>query len=398
MARNSRNVFLNLVCAKIRQNRPLVPVGFDISTRIERVDGLPFVNLWFRTSGCSYDRQGACTFCNFGISSPVSTEDIIKYVQKGLTSLDIDEDTTLLMTASGSMFDELEVPANAIGPILNIVRNTKCKAFLCETRVETLTEEKVKQYVSILDNKIVSIEIGLESSNPWVLKYCANKNLFLEDYSLAAQLLQKYHLGSSTTIMLGGAFLSPREAIEDTVNTVRWAFEQGIERACIFPAHVKKWTLLEWLWNHNMYAPPSLWSLVDVLERLGPDLSPRVYIAWHKVFDNQKSEGNYLDPMEDLGFVHTSTTCENCRSQVIGLLDSYRNRHSFSTVNELSQMKCDCKDLWENSLEQRDVGSLQDRIIKQYSVIGIELLGPDWWAKNGDRVVQEIRSSNMDFQ
>jgi radical SAM enzyme (TIGR01210 family) len=392
MTENSKNTFLNLACAKIRKNRQLVPTDFNISTRVEHVDGVPFMNLWFRTGGCSYDRRGACTFCNYGISSPVSAEDVVSYVKKGLSTLDINENTILLMTPSGSMFDDIEVPDNAFKEILTLVRNTKCRAFLCETRVEYITEEKIKFYASILNNKVASLEIGLESSNPWVLKYCVNKNLSLDDYRRAMQLIQKYKLESSTTIMHGGAFLSPSEAVKDTVNTVRWALEQGVERACVFPAHVKKWTLLEWLWKRDLYSPPSLWSLIEVLENLGPDFSPRVYIAWHKVFENQESDGKRLNPLDDLGFVHAATTCEKCRAKVIELLDLYRDYHSFATIEKLSQIKCECKDLWRASLNQPDNLSLQDRIIAQYTIIGNELLGHDWWVRNGNKVIDEVRS------
>jgi len=389
MAGTTENGFLSLVCARLRKQRPFIPAGFDVSARTECVDGLPFMNLWFRTRGCTNDRQGACTFCNYGASSLVCAEDMVSYVRKGLSSLNVDENTILLATPSGSMFDDREVPPQAREAILQLVRDTKCRSFLCETRVETLTEETVSQYAAILDNKIASIEIGLESSNPWVLKYCINKNLSLDDYRRAIQLLHKYHLGSSTTVMLGSAFLSPREAIEDTVKTVRWAFEQGTERACIFPAHVKRWTLLEWLWENNLYLPPSLWSLVEVLARLGPELSPRVYTAWYKVYD-QESEGVRLDPVRDLEFLCSPTTCDSCQPRVMELLDMHRAQHSFAFVEQLSQIECVCKRAWKAAVETAEVAPLRERVAQVYEIIGSELLGSDWWARHGKSIIKDV--------
>jgi radical SAM enzyme (TIGR01210 family) len=290
------------------------------------------------------------------------------------------------------MFDEREVPPEARVGILELISKTKCRSFLCETRVESLTERKIKEYATILGNKIASIEIGLESSNPWILKYCVNKNLSLEDYRKAVQLLRKHSLGTSTTVMLGSAFLSPREAIEDTVQTVRWAFEQGTERACIFPAHVKKWTLLEWLWKRNLYSPPSLWSLVEVLMRLGRELSPRVYTAWYRVYD-QESQGVHLDSVNDLEYLCSPSTCENCRPQVMELLDAYRDRHTFAVVEELSRLECECKTAWSAAIQAGCALPLRERVASAYRVIGNELLPSDWWTRHGSEILGDVREA-----
>ena len=126
-----------------------------------------------------------------------------------------------------------------------------------------------------------------------------------------ALLLRKYQIPSIANVMLGSAFLSPREAIEDTVETVRWAIEQGTDSAVIFPAHVKQWTLLEWLWERGLYSPPSLWSLVEVLARIGSQLASRVSISWYKVY-TQESEGGELNSLDDMWYLRSPSTCVVC--------------------------------------------------------------------------------------
>lgn len=394
-ALSTKNGFLSLLCATLRHDRPMIPEGFDFATRVESVDNLTFINVWFRTRGCTHDHQGACTFCNYGSSTPVSTPMMIGYVREGLKSVPIDENTILLLTPSGSMFDDREVPDEAFNEILNLVHDTQCRSFLCETRAETIVEQKIRQYAQVLENKIASVEVGLESSNPWVLRYCINKQLSLGDYQQAIQLLNRYRLGSSTTIMLGAAFLSPREAIEDTLATVRWAIEAGTDRVCIFPAHVKKWTLLEWLWNHGLYEPPSLWSLVEVLYRLGPELNPRVYTAWYKVY-NQKSNEMDLDPVKDLQYLSSPTTCPTCQSAVIDLLDEYRDLHDFGTIQALWDMDCQCKRMWKETVARPEATPLKARLAQTYNRMGCELLG-DWWSRNRDYVLSEILASSDGF-
>ncbi len=161
--------FLNLACARLKKSRPLIPNDLNYSYRIEQIAGVSFVSLWFRTRGCRHDYMGGCTMCNYGKSTPVTADEMIEYVRAGLSFIPPNKNMMLLAETSGSMFDEWEVPAQARERILQMVRNHACKSFLCETRADTITEAKIKQYRVILDNKIASIEIGLETSNPWVM-------------------------------------------------------------------------------------------------------------------------------------------------------------------------------------------------------------------------------------
>ena len=166
-----RNTFLDRVCAKLKEQRPLL-TSENFNARLERVNGVPFVNLWFRTRGCGHDHRGGCTMCNYDAGWPVSTREMIGFVREGLASLDADENMMLLVSPSGSMFDEWEVPAEAREGIFQLVLETKCRSYTCETRADTLTEDLVRHYASLFDDRETCIEIGLESADPWVLMYC----------------------------------------------------------------------------------------------------------------------------------------------------------------------------------------------------------------------------------
>ena len=61
-----KNPFLSRVCVLLRETRPLIPDALAYTIRTEVVGGASFARLWFRTSGCTHDRQGSCTFCNYG--------------------------------------------------------------------------------------------------------------------------------------------------------------------------------------------------------------------------------------------------------------------------------------------------------------------------------------------
>ncbi len=382
----SKNAFLNRVCAKLKEQRlPFSDSNFNV--RLEHVNGATFVNLWFRTRGCRHDHQGGCTMCNYGVSSPMSAREMIEYVREGLASLDEDERMMLLVSPSGSMFDEWEVPAQAREGIFRLVQDIKCSTFICETRVDTLTEDLVKHYASLFDDREACIEIGLESANPWILKHCVNKSLLLDEYVQAIRLLHKYQVTSTANVMLGSAFLSTREAVEDAVQSVRWAFSQGTDRCVVFPAHVKRWTLLQWLGERGLYSPPSLWSLVEVLARLGPQLTPRVTISWYK---NYHKESEKIDSMEAMVYLCSPSTCAVCQSKVIKLLDVYRDTCDFDVVRELVRFDCECKHVWQSLLEMEEPIRLEERVARLYEAIGHDVLGVEWWTKNGSSVLEDV--------
>ena len=388
----SRNRFLDRVCARLKEQRPLVPPTLNYTYRVERIAGAPFVTLWFRTRGCWRDHQGGCTMCTYGVSTPVPADDMIDYVRTGLSLLPDDENMMLLVSPSGSMLDEWEVPAKAREGILRLVRETSCRSYICETRAETITDAKIRQYVEILAGKIACIEVGLESANPWILRFCINKALPLDQYVHSMVVLRKYQVPSIANVIVGSPFLSPKEAIEDAVQTVQWAFSHGTDNCTVFPVHVKRWTLVAWLWDHGLYSPVSLWSLVEVLARLGPTHAQRVTISWYKIYSEKVTEGE-LDPVNDLGYLSSVTTCELCHPRVISLLDTYRDTNDFGVVQELTRMECECKDAWRSSLEATGYRPLKERVAHAYEAIGRDVLGPSWWSENGDTILAELANS-----
>ena len=386
MKTHIRNKFLDRVCTQLKKSHPLTSSELKYAVRIERIAGVPFASLWFRTRGCKHDHRGGCTMCNYGISTPVPYDEMIESVRVGLSLLPTDEAMMLLVSPSGSMLDEWEVPTPAREGILRLVRETRCRTYVCETRIETITEDKVRQYVEILDNKIACIEVGLESANPWILQHCINKAISLEQYKESMNLLRKYNVPSIANVLVGTPFLSPSEAIEDAVRTVQWAFAQGTDACTIFPVHVKQWTLVEWLWRHGYYSPPSLWSLVEVLNRLGPALAQKVTISWYKIYSEESPWGT-LDPVDDLGYLASPATCDQCQPQVMRLLDAYRDTNDFKIVQELAAMECRCKDAWRTMLHIDEPIPLKDRVACIYEAIGSNVLGPDWRFASGEKIL-----------
>jgi radical SAM enzyme (TIGR01210 family) len=367
-----KNPFLSRVGAELRKKRPLVPSSLHFTTRVEQVPGGYMVSVWFRTQGCRHDRSGACTMCNYWASAPTTAHEQVDYVREALDSLTMTP-YELLASPSGSMLDPWEVPIDARGGIYRLIRASQCQVYLFETCAETITLGAIRELRDAFDGSDIAlgVEIGLESSDPWIAKYCVNKGTPLAEYERALAVLGEFAIRRYMNVSLGTVFLSPKEAIDDTVGTVRWAFDHGAYTCVVFPMHVKPFTTMHWLWEHGRYFPPSLWSLVEVLKILGPKLSGRTEISWHRSYDD--------DPDHVL---ISPYTCPSCYSSVVSLLDAYKASQDYQIVETLDAFDCHCHDSWRSTLSTSPAQQLELRVATEYELLGSQLLGGEWWMKN----------------
>jgi radical SAM enzyme (TIGR01210 family) len=247
--------------------------------------------------------------------------------------------------------------------------------------VETISPAPLDGFVDAVGRERAFVEVGLESANPWVLRNCINKMLDLGDYARGIQTLTDSGIRSATNVSLGTAFLTESEAIADAVGAIRFAHEAGSDLAVLFPLHVRRHTLLHWLWTQGMYSPVSIWSVIDVLMRVGPSISATTTISWYR---NRAGEGG---PMP--GIVASPGTCDRCSDEVLAILDEYRDSGEFGLLERLSTFPCNCRDEWEVRLAHESE-SLADRMATAYRSLGIELLGIEWWTLNGESVIGSL--------
>jgi len=312
--------------------------------------------------------------CNYGVFGEVDPIDMVSYVRSGLSSIDrpIDE---LYVSPSGSLLDPREVPPIALREIYRLVREYPTDRFSFETRVDTLTEDKLEELATVLSDKRIAIGFGLETADPWVMRYCVNKMSSPADFENAAALARGRGLQVYANVALGSALLTEREAVDDAVRTVEWALVKGADLAIVFPMHVKHGTLLEWLHVRGLYSPPSLWSLVEVLRSLEPTLLPRVNISWHR-----SDYGN------DPGVVVSPTTCPACENRVLAALDTYRATPTRAAILELAALDCTCRESWVKGFERTPEASREDRLLANYDAISEGLGMQGWWSQNKLRI------------
>jgi len=383
--------FMDLVLSNLRKDRPLVPESLGYTIRVDQkisniLKASKHVTIYFRTNGCRYSRF-ACSMCDYWISNNVSVHHMIASVQSALETIDFIPDE-MLINVSGSFYDEHEVPQEARKGILKLLSQLNGTRLVFESHSHDITQQKLDETRNILGDRVISVEMGLESANPWVLRHCINKVLDLKRFTNAAKMLNNCRINSVANIIVGTPFLSQSETIIDPVASVNWAFENGVNKCVLFPINTKPWTLVYWLEQRGLYIHPPLWALVDVLAQLDPNVLSRVGIAWHRTRPQLHPKYN----IENKG----PTTCPNCYDEILNLFDEYiisTNRQEI--IRQLLDVKCECKSDWHNQVTYSPTSSLAERVKMHYEVIGKEILGEGWWSANRQAILDVIEDHNM---
>lgn len=313
--------------------------------------------------------------CHYGTTQDINTDRVLRSVQKALSKKEHYD--VLVMSPLGSIFDPYELPPEARRCVFEFAAATDCTSFGCETRPELLTEDAVAEFAAVLENKSKQVNIGLESSNPWILRNCIGKSCSPNDFAAGATLLQHYGIRPIANILLGAPFLTEREALDSTIQSVRWALENGAHICVLFPSNVKRWTLQYWLWERGLYHSPSLWSLVEVIYALGPELSQRIALSYY----NRKLSTVIKE---------IPHTCQDCHQDVVEVLGEYCARGDFSLIETLRQSTCACRAEWRAKILAQSSLPLYHRVVKLYERIACDLLGPDWWEESRNSILNQL--------
>lgn len=380
--------FLNFVCADIKSLRIPLPNNCNYTLRFKKNEK-SFASLWFRTKGCKYSYQGGCTMCDYFISDDVTEEDMFSFFIDALNELQEEPNLMVLMT-SGSFLDPCEVPETVrIRIYEELQRRFSKTVFVLETHASTINDKTIEQCLKYFEPSRLQFEIGIESSNEWIRNYCVNKvfeNSYVEN---VIRELNSKGIMTIVNIVVGIPFLSLKENIEQATESVRWALRCGASKCSLFPVNLKPFTLVYWMQKNDMYNQLSLWALIDILGRIRKPFLSRVDINWYHHFppmQNPLYKESIIGPY----------TCDECYNKVIALLDEYflGDVDRVKIVDELKSIKCDCKDLYNHSLNVSLTSTLSSRVKEAYIKIGIKRYGQQFWSQENTNKFLSIEEGN----
>ena len=367
--------FLSLVGKKLNSERIYLPNNINHTLRF-RKNERSFASLWFRTVGCRYSRAGGCTMCDYFISKDVSEEDMYSFFLDAMKELPEPPSLMVIMT-SGSFFDPDEVPPDVRTKIYKYLSaklpNT---IFVFETHAFTINEEIINECLQYFPPEQIQVEIGVETSDEWIRKYCINKWITNRELEKTINMLNNKNIATIANFVIGIPFLTLKENIISATESIKWAIKNGAMKASLFPVNLKPFTLVHWMHQQGMYQQPPLWALIDVLSSVRSVFLPRIDINWYQ------KKAPLENPLYSAS-IQGPDSCDLCYNQVIAYLNKYFlgdiNRKEI--LDELNNVECECRTNYKNSLQNEIDTDLKTRVKNRYKEIGNLLFGRDFWAE-----------------
>jgi radical SAM enzyme (TIGR01210 family) len=160
------------------------------------------------------------------------------------------------------------------------------------------------------------VAMGLETVHPQVLPRL-NKQMTLDDFARATEFLASHEIPVRAFILLRSPFLSEEEGVRWAKESIRFAFDAGVECCVIIPTRSGNGAM-EVLERQGQFAPPCLRSLEEVL-----------------AFGICQERGRVFADLWDVEKLHP---CEDCRAKRI-----LRLREMNLTQSMLPPVSCACE-------------------------------------------------------
>lgn len=268
----------------------------------------------FLTSGCMVEKKdGGCVYCAFPIGdTKIGHEYLRPQIDWAFAVADYynthdgagnKKEYDVLkynINAAGSMFDPAEVPNESFEYILACLHERqqlnpdKKMKFICESLPRFMDNGRMHRIREVLGNEVeVEVGYGFESGNDWIRKAIINKPIPL-DMEDRIDSLKEQGARISGHVMMGLPFLSEEESIEDAVSSIkeitrpREGHHPLCDHALLLITNVKPATTVGVLHEKGAYTTPSLWSVAEVIRRLGPSYVDAFQVFGFEVADTKK--------------------------------------------------------------------------------------------------------------
>jgi radical SAM enzyme (TIGR01210 family) len=364
------------------------------------------------TTGCRYAHTGECIFCDYGKSELKRPEVIASLqgqVEKAFEQIEKEnagylqnengewelvkeggyERGFINLTAIGSMLDPREVPEeilmNVCDRIALMVTSGKFPKGLewtTESRLELVNEDVLQKIQAAFsrhgieigsDQFQMDIGYGLESSDPLIVEGIMYKRVG-RPYEDSAALMHEYGIKSTAHTLFKPPFLTEREAVEDAVKTVQEAFERKLcDTMIVMTMNIRDATGVGEMAEQGMYQLPSIWSVAEIIKRLGPELCRKSHFFGFSVATEKAGTVTPKDTEEQklMGLILGFAGEPEQWNEIVTFLDS-------ASGNEKKQ--------WEVLMRNTSQFSLASRI-----ATGLDLMGKKYLGKGYHELAEDAR-------
>jgi radical SAM enzyme (TIGR01210 family) len=295
--------------------------------------------VYLMSNGCEWALKNAhgCMMCGHLAKqarrdSTISVGNYLKQFEREFEKIDFKKYPILNLYNNGSFLNDNEIPPEARkGLLKKINENPEIKMLVLETRPEFVTEEKVREIKGLIPNKHVELGIGLEMKNDFYRGICINKGFSLQRFNHAASIITK-HLNLRTYVLLKPLFLTEKEAIEQAIETIEYAFGIGATTVSLEACTIQDYTFMKYLYERGLYSTPWLWSIIEVVKNVRAP--GKLIVGLFKFFPSPSAVPN---------------NCDRCNEKVMETIIQYNRTLDRKAFDGIS---CKCKEEWRKILEE----------------------------------------------
>lgn len=328
------NPILRKIMEQVFRNRQELPSDILTHVRTEIVNNKFLCEVWFMTKGCSHDAKGGCTMCNYGKGCMVNEEKVLEELRQKLSNIPAELEE-LIVTPTGSMLDDEEVPTSMRQAIYDLLKNTECEHFYVETRVDSISEEKLKSLRESVTARYIHVEVGVECANDWILRNFVNKNMTMQALRKSIQMIHEAGMLVCGNVGIGIPFLNERTSLVLAISSTRKLLDMGMDNVVLFPYHVKPGTLSCVLWEQGLYECCSLWGIPEVLKHFNGEELKKIHISWYRNYYTDKKK-----------ILSSPSVAKEDMEEFLMLLDDYKNHPGSETLNALMDYSSPDRNEW----------------------------------------------------
>ena len=317
----------------IRDKRPLI--SDDKKYSIYENNGT--FQICFKSKGCRYYLNGFCIMCDYGKGINITKEELEMAFDEAIKKSKYPI-RTILLNSFGSILDTSEISEECFKVLLYKLKQTDVNNIIFETHYTTITKDKLFLIKEKLQGKKIRFELGLESSNNHIRENCLLKYIDNDLLTKKIDLIHSFDMGVITNLLIGTPFLSEKEQLEDSLNSIIWCFKNGADEVDIFPINIKPYTILKELYENKKYNPISHWLVIELLNRVPSEYISDIYLAW---YGNRKLE--YENGEQTI----LPQSCPRCHDDIMNFYSNFLSnsdqKYRKHQINSLiSNRKCDC--------------------------------------------------------
>ncbi len=331
----------------------------------EKIDRAIF---YLRSKGCEWSckTQGGCFMCGhyFGTSKGKELPEMsfVKQFKEEYKKHDFTNIPMICIYNAGSILNDKEMPNSELVEILKIVNKNKAniKRIIIESRPEFINYDILSQISEACKGQTIEIGMGLETSDDIIRNKCINKGFSFQSYKEAVDKIKEFdNIKVLTYITVKPLFLTINEGINDIITSIR-EISKYTDIVSLEPVSIQKNTLIEYLYERNLYIPPKGWMIKDIILLLSD---------FGLLDDFELRIGGFeFFPIPDL----VISNCENCNRELYEAIDFY---NSTKRLDKLIDLDCECyNDYTKDKLSDSNDEMLDERMSNIMNIVLKEII------------------------